>query len=339
MRIELTIKEKEELESQHSKERDRRVADRIKAVLLNAEGWTQKQIAQALRIRYETVQDHLNDYLKSKKLMPENGGSTSHLNLDQTSQLISHLENNTYLKVAHICAYVELTFSVRFTPSGMTKWLVRNNFSYKKPKGSPAKADPEKQAEFIRYYEDLLNTILEDEPVEFADAVHPTMATKVTYGWIRKGKDKLIETIASRTRVNLLGSISLETMDVTIAAHETIDSKAMEKHFAALRKKYPHAPKIHLITDRGSYNTSIETKDAAEKYGIVLHHLPPYSPNLNPIERLWKVMNEYVRNNRVFKTAAEFRQAINEFFTKWPQIALSMVDRINDNFQILNKVS
>src|SRR3990167_8327794 len=162
MRIELTIKEKEELESQHSKERDRRVADRIKAVLLNAEGWTQKQIAQALRIRYETVQDHLNDYLKSKKLMPENGGSTSHLNLDQTSQLISHLENKTYLKVAHICAYVELTFSVRFTPSGMTKWLVLNNFSYKKPKGSPAKADPEKQAEFIRSYEDLLNTILEE---------------------------------------------------------------------------------------------------------------------------------------------------------------------------------
>lgn len=54
MKIELTIKEKQDLESQHSKERDHRVADRIKAVLLNAEGWTQKQIAQALRIRYET---------------------------------------------------------------------------------------------------------------------------------------------------------------------------------------------------------------------------------------------------------------------------------------------
>lgn len=65
MKIVLTIKEKEELELQHSKERDRRVADRIKAVLLNAEGWTQMQIAQALRIRYETVQDHLNDYRNS----------------------------------------------------------------------------------------------------------------------------------------------------------------------------------------------------------------------------------------------------------------------------------
>jgi transposase len=339
MKIVLTNIEKEVLEFQHSKERDRRVADRIKAVLLSAEGWTQKQIAQALRIRYETVQDHLNDYQNSKKLQPKNGGSESHLNSHQTSQLISHLEANTYLKSEHICAYVEQTFQVNFTVSGMNKWLIRNGFSYKKPKGTPAKADPEKQAEFVRYYEDLLNTISEDEPIEFADAVHPTMATKITYGWIRKGKDKLIATTASRTRVNLLGSINLETMEVTIASHETINSKAMEKHFAALRKKYPKAPRIHQILDRGPYNISAETKEAAEKYGIVLHHLPPYSPNLNPIERLWKVMNEYVRNNRVFKNAGEFKQAIDEFFRKWPQMAHSMIDRINDNFQAINKVS
>ena len=298
-----------------------------------------KADAQALRVRYETVQDHLNDYQNSKKLKPENGGSKSHLNPDQTAQLMSHLEANTYLKSEHVCAYVEQTFGVKFTVSGMTKWLTRNGFSYKKPKGTPAKADPEKQAEFIRYYENLLNTLPEDEPVEFADAVHPTMATKVTYGWIRKGQDKLIATTASRTRINLLGSINLETMDVTIASHETIDSKAMEKHFAALRKKYPKAPRIHQIVDRGSYNISAETKEAAEKYGIVLHHLPPYSPNLNPIERLWKVMNEFVRNNRVFKNAAEFRKAIDDFFAKWPEIAQSMVDRINDNFQTINKVS
>ncbi|WP_338453418.1 hypothetical protein [Candidatus Bealeia paramacronuclearis] len=48
-------------------------------------------------------------------------------------------------------------------------------------------------------------------------------------------------------------SFNLETRNVTIAAHETIDSKAMEKHFAALRKKYPKAPKIHLIVDNGPY--------------------------------------------------------------------------------------
>ena len=71
----------------------------------------------------------------------------------------------------------------------------------------------------------------------------------------------------------------------------------------------------------------------------MLHYLPPYSPNLNAIERLWKVMNERVRNNRFFKDAKEFRKAIMDFFAKtWPQIAWSMVDRINDNFQRLKSV-
>jgi hypothetical protein len=45
----------------------------------------------------------------------------------------------------------------------------------------------------------------------------------------------------------------------------------MEKHFSALRKKYPKAPKIHQILDRGPYNISKDTKNAAEKYGIILH--------------------------------------------------------------------
>lgn len=340
MNIDLTNNEKEELEKRHRKERDRRVADRIKAVLLSAEGWTQKQIAQALRIRYETVQDHLNDYRKHQKLKPVNGGSKSQLTTHESRQLIHHIERTTYTKALSICAYVKETFGVEFTVSGMTKWLTRHGFSYKKPKGTPAKADKKEQAEFIAYYENLLNTLPENEPLEFADAVHPTMATKVAYGWIRKGEDKLIETTASRTRINLLASINLETMEVTLNEHQTIDSQAMKLHFRALRQKYPNAPNIHVILDRGRYNTSLETLRAAEKYGIILHHLPPYSPNLNPIERLWKLMNECVRDNRVFQSVSDFTHSILGFFQNtWPRIALNMTDRINDNFQILGKVS
>ena len=218
----------------------------------------------------------------------------------------------------------------------MNKWLHRQKFSYKKPQGKPSKADPEKQAQFIEYYEELLNTLPEDEPVEFGDGVHPTMATKVTYGWIRTGQTKTIPTTASRTRMNLMGSINLETMQVTIAPYETIDSSAMQQHFKKLRQKYPKARKIHLILDQGPYNTSDETREAAKENGIVLHYLPTYSPNLNPIERLWKVMNEYARNNRFFQTAKEFRKAVLEFFEiTWPRIAHDMVDRINDNFQVV----
>jgi transposase len=342
MKIDLTKEEKERLEREHKKARDRRVADRIKAVWLHSEGWSQLQISQALRIRPETVHDHLEDYRQSKKLKPENGGSDSWLSGDQAMSLINHLEVVTYLKVEEICAYVEQAYGVEFTVSGMTKWLHRYDFSYKKPKGMPAKGDPKKHAEFIQYYETLMNTVGDDEPIEFGDGVHPTMATKVTYGWIRQGRkhEKSISTTASRTRLNLMGSINLETMDVTIGSYETIDSLAMEEHFKKLRQKYPKAPKIHLILDQGPYNTSTDTKGAARKYGIILHYLPPYSPNLNPIERLWKVMNERARNNRFFSSANEFRKAITGFFEiTWPQIAQDMVDRINDNFSIIKQTS
>src|ERR1700678_3540544 len=100
IRITLTAEEKTELEKQHRTERDSRVSDRIKAVLLNVEGWTQVAIAQALRIFLETVHDHLHEYIESKKLKPANGGSDPKLSPTQTTQLIKHLEEITYTKVS-----------------------------------------------------------------------------------------------------------------------------------------------------------------------------------------------------------------------------------------------
>lgn len=340
MKITLTAVEKTELETKHKTEPDRRVADRIKAVVLNAQGWTQTLIAQALLISPETVHDHLQDYINSNKLKPENGGSDPKLNQTQTTKLITHLENRTYTKVSAICAWVYRSFGVTYTVAGMTKWLAAHNFSYKKPKGTPAKANTEEQEKFIETYLELVTTTPKDEPILFGDGVHPTMATKITYGWIRKGTDKPIATTASRTRMNLMGSINLQTMSITVGSHETINSDAMDKHFAALKEAYTTAVKIHLILDRGSYNTSAQTRASAEKYGIVLHYLPAYSPNLNPIERVWKVMNERVRNNRVFTSAKEFRHDILAFFdTTWSKISNTLRSRINDNFQTLKSVS
>ena len=340
MQIEITSEEKVQLEKQHKKERDSRICDRIKAVLLRAEGWKQKDIAQALRIRPETVEDHLRDYNRLSKLKPESGGSVSKLSSTQTAEMVKHLEKTTYIKVEKICLYVESKYNIKYTVSGMTKWLHQQGFSFKKPKGTPSKADPIEQEAFIETYHKLLMKTPKEEPILFADGVHPTMATKITYGWIKTGTDKLIATTASRTRINLMGAINLNTMNVTIDAYKTIDSEAMTNHFEQLRNTYDKAPRIHIILDRGPYNTSNKTKEAAEKFGIVLHHLPSYSPNLNPIERLWKVMNEYARNNRAFDSPTHFRQSILGFFSNtWPQIANLMTHRINDNFQIIKQVS
>lgn len=73
--------------------------------------------------------------------------------------------------------------------------------------------------------------------------------------------------------------------------------------------------KLHIILGGAGYHRSDLVRDAAFVLNIELHYLPPYSPNLNPIERLWKVMNERSRNNVYFKNKREFRDAIETFFT------------------------
>lgn len=86
MEIILTSAEKQALEERDKKEHDRRIADRIKAVLLHCEGWSQLQISQALRIRPETVHYHLEAYKRTRNSKPENGGSESYLNEVQTQR-------------------------------------------------------------------------------------------------------------------------------------------------------------------------------------------------------------------------------------------------------------
>lgn len=196
-----------------------------------------------------------------------------------------------------------------------------------------------KQEEFVEQYIELIAETPTDEPVLFMDSSHPTMATKVVCGWIKKGVDKPIAQTASRTRVNVMGAIELTSMNVVSWRPDYVNAETTVAFFDQLKAAYPAAPNIHIILDQSGYHRSLLVRDEALKRNIVLHYLPPYSPNLNPIERLWKVMNEEVRNNVFFNSAKHFRDAIAEFFdTKISKIAQSLRGRINDNFQIINPV-
>ena len=150
MKILLTEAQKIHLEKLHKAEHDSRICDRIKAVLLNDKGWTYKQIAQALLIHETTVWGYLCDYLRKEKLKPSSGGSKSKLDEEQTEKLIAHLEQNTYPSTKEIIAYVKITYCVSYTQQGMNDWLSHHRFSYKKPKGTPAKFNAARQAEFIK---------------------------------------------------------------------------------------------------------------------------------------------------------------------------------------------
>ena len=335
-RIELSSKAKAGLEQRHKSCNNGKERDRIKAVLLYSEGWTVPMISQALRIHETSVNRHLNDY-SNGKLKPENGGSESDLNEFQSVELIAHLEERTYHYVHEIIEYVSLKYGISYSVPGMNKWLHRNRFSYKKPKGHPYKSDKQQQLDFIKKYNRIKKNIGTDETILFMDSVHPTQATKSGYGWIRTGKTKKINTTASRTRINLVGAIELKNLRNTqIFEYKTINAEAIVDFLGHLRRKHASARKIHLILDQSGYHRAFEVKNEAKRLGFKLHYLPPYSPNLNPIERLWKVMNEHARNNRFFKSAKDFKDSLCNFFRHTlPEISGSLTTRINDNFQIL----
>lgn len=336
MQIQLTDKQKSELEKRHKIERDKHVSDRMKAVLLYSEHWSLEQIGQVLRAHPATIRRYLDDYLHEAKLKPGNGGSNSKLSKVQTKELIIHLETQTYLRVCDICHYIREHYGVDYTVSGLTSWLKHYKFVYKKPKKVPAKVDEEKQKAFIQYYEQLKAKTPETEPILFIDSVHPTMETRASSGWIRKGQEKHIATTASRTRLNITGALHLQSMTLTHANYDTINAVSLIDFLTRLKAAYPMAPKLHIILDQAGYHRSEDASNFAENNNIVFHFLPAYSPNLNSIERLWKVMNEYARNNRCFKSAKEFREQIFGFLNDtFPQISEALKTRINDNFHVL----
>jgi len=166
----------------------------------------------------------------------------------------------------------------------------------------------------------------------------------VFFTWLDKyvkGRKNRVETSGSRTRLNLMGALNLNDIGNTvIREYDTINAENIARFFIAVRETYPVSQKVHIILDGAGYHRSWLVKDWAYVMNIELHYLPPYRPNLNPIERLWKVMNEAVRNNRYFTNTSEFRAEINRFFSDiLPDIAGALSRRINDNFQVLKPAS
>lgn len=341
MNIKLSPEQIVALEAQHRQSRDRRVCDRIRCVLLSAQGWSTAMIAQSQLIHETTVLRHIADYLDEGKLTPENGGSQEHLCSAHSAELICLLTTDVHVTTASIVALVRERFGMSYSIPGMNKWLHRNGFSWKKPTGVPHKFSEEKQQQFMAEYEALKLTAGDKEPILFMDAVHPTQSTKLSGGWIRRGECKPVKTTGSRTRMNIIGALCLNDIARTVTCDYTqINARTICEFFIAIRQTYPVRQKVHLILDGAPYHRASLVQDWAVVMNIELHYLPPYSPNLNPIERLWKVMNEHARNNRYFATAKAFRAAINGFFSDTlPEIAGQLACRINDNFQKINPAS
>ena len=334
----LSQEERALLLSQHKQSRDIPQRDRIRTVLAYDQGSTIQQIANHLLVNHQTVRNYLEDYHTEKRLKNVSGGNyQGKLTEEQTKAVVTHLTGHLYSTVQQIQAYIKKEYGVEYSIAGLTDWLHRQGFTYRKPKIVPAKADTAQQKAFLEEYQGLEKNLPPEESIVFVDSVHPTQATQIRYGWVRKSSPQVVKTTASRTRLNLTGAIDIKTKEVESKSYDRIDSQSVIDFLAGLSEQYKRQRKVHVILDGAGYHRSKEVgKWIESQERIVLHYLPPYSPNLNPIERLWKVMNEYVRNNRYFTSAKEFREAIQDFFDrKILELGEVLASRITSNFQLL----
>lgn len=341
----LTEKKRTQLRAQHKLERDGRIRDRIKAVLLSDEGWTPQQIAKVLLISDQAVREHVQEYKAFEKLKPESGGSEEKLLEQQFKQLIAHLEDHTYLYVKDIVAYVEAKFRITYTVAGMRHWLRRHNFSYKKPALVPGKADQEQQQLWLAKYEKLRQELPADETIGFIDGVHPTHNVQPAFGWIRTGIRKEISTNTGRKRINLSGMIDVIQHNIIIQEDMTLNAEATIQFIQKIEEAYPTKKQIHIFCDNAPYYRNKAVKSYLETSRVKLHFLPPYSPNLNPIERLWKWMKERVIYNTYYEYFEEFREAVLGFFallssvTAESALGQTLKGRVRDKFRSIGTLA
>lgn len=322
----------------HRQVKDKRSADRIKAVYLWGTGDNYDEIARVLMLDETTLRRYVERFKEAGidgLLECRYTGGVADLTTLERQELARYLEENTFAIASAVISHIKKKYGVSYTLSGVTKLLHRIGFSYKKPRVIPGKVNLEKQAEFIKEYEQIKESLGGNDSIHFVDASHPTHNTTPSYGWIKQGRknDKFLATNTGRQRLNLHGALNLTTLTTTTNLVETVNAQSVLKTLNALLKKYPHG-KIHLIMDNAKYYHSKIIKEWRRHHTRVkFHFIPPYSPNLNIIERLWLYYHKKVTHNRYFPKFEDFRQATLYFFRHLSRYETDLRRLLTDNFQ------
>lgn len=202
----------------------------------------------------------------------------------------------------------------------------------------PSKADPVKQR---RYHDEVLQPLLSKAQkgechVLFMDSVHFVLAAFVAIVWCFERT--FVKTSPGRFRLNVIGAINATTYKLTALYNTTyITADTVVELLERIAKEYAGLP-VHIFLDNARYQHCQFVKETASRLGISLEFLPPYSPNLNIIERLWKFVKAQVLAATYFPDADSFQRAIvnflNQLHTKSMKKELST--RLSHNFQLFD---
>ena len=311
--------QRHELIAFHRKERSARYADRIKTILWRDEGISFQEIARLLFLDQKTprhwekvYREKGFDALLSDDYKPYAGKLTE----EQKQELFQYASTHLFLDVGPIIEHVKEEFGVSYSDSGMRDLLHSIGFSYKRPAHVPGMADTEKQKAFLEDFLRFMEVKSPDTPVLFMDSTRPSYNSMPSYGWIPTGRRVELSSTPSRRSVIINGVVNAETHEAIVMECERLDAKTAVLLLEKVESHYPEASSIQIITDNAGYYRAKEVREYLRTSRIRIEYLPPYSPNLNLIERLWKFMRKQVLYNRYYSTFDDFRRELLFFFER-----------------------
>ena len=219
---------------------------------------------------------------------------------------------------ARIAALTRITLS----EEQARRLLKRLGLRYRKSASIPGKHDPQMQFDFLhKELEPRLREAAQGmRKVYFVDAAHFVLGCFL--GMIWSFSRLFIKGASGRQRDNILGAVDSHSKEVvTVRTKDNINALSIGLLMEMLAGKHPGLP-VTLVMDNARYQRCDYVRTRAAELGLELLFLPPYSPNLNLIERLWKLTKTKCLRNRYYPEFALFTSAIDSF-----------LDSINSTYQ------
>src|SRR3954470_10659543 len=297
--IQLTPQERKDIGERRRRAQDRRIYQRLSAVLGSDDGRSREEIARLLEVSTRQVGQWLRIF-RNKGLEPlctlHYKGDPGRLRPAQIAQLKQQIARGGFHNTEQVRTWIHETFGVAYSATGIKDLLRRIGASSHKVSGFFWKADVKKQKQFVRKYRRHRREMGPKTRRYFVDACHPVWGVDLLYScWLLVGPRFYVGVGNGRKRLNILGAYSPDDHDYVDLrlTKENITGEQFVKLLEALRAKHPETAKFILYLDNARYYSKPCVKQwlaAHREFRLV--PLPAYSPNLNLIERLWKFLRK-----------------------------------------------
>jgi transposase len=172
----------------------------------------------------------------------------------------------------------------------------------------------------------------------FLDASHFVMGCDFL-GYIYGKVRRFVKTFSGRKRYNVLGALNFVTKRITTVTNDAyITATEICEMLRRVAAEYKGEP-IHVVLDNERYKKCMVVMELAKELQITLHFMPPYSPNLNLIERIWKHVKSRLRS-KYFNQFDEFRESIDSIIDDTDKGSKAIVDGlIGESVQIFDSLT